>query len=632
MIADLEVERKLIEAIERDSHIYLDLDDKGHINIDKPLPFIMVYRFPQEGKDLFSYKLSHTEASFIIGRDDGEDFCAAINVVAQKMAKKFGVFLILEVWMGEHATKKEDFEIKISSDAAEPIAEKLEQELQSIKLRNVKMRASIEKVMQVKPPYYERILKDFDLDQDKVMVIGLEIFPNYINPESGEPYPIFLRSLRKDFGIALKKTFYEFIRVHTSLPISNFQMLGKTTIDDLVWKLDDELAAISNNFDFLFLTSPVNHEEAWKEFKESRYTKVPLFSYKYLPMDPEFVKRRLYNLPIEKVKDPTIASLLREKRGELDKMMNMFLDRETQDFLYSSMQVFGGVDDDLLDMAEALLIVAPPEENKVDDEVEGSVENQEKADEYVSTENYIDAEEFASMAKKEMEYLKSQCPLVEPRVEIADDVESLMVSSGKLYIGKDYKIHPTRVEALIQHEIGTHVVTYYNGKSQPFKLLYSGVPGYEELQEGLAVLAEYIVGGLTNNRLRTLAARVIAVYKMMNGHSFLDTFNLLVGKYNFKHKQAFTLTTRVYRSGGLTKDAVYLKGLIDLLKYLKEGNEIEPLLIGKIRQDYLPIMQELIYRKILKPVPIRPKYLTDKYKDRLESLKKGISVFNMVHI
>lgn len=624
MVANFEIEKTIIEAVENDQHLYLDLDDKGHINIDKPLPYIMVYRIPHEGKDLFSYKLSHTEASFIIGRDGGDDFCAAINTVAKKMSEKFGAFMILEVWMGEHTTKRDDFEIKISSDAAKPIAEKMVQELQNIRLKNTRMRASMEKVMQVKPPYYERILKDFEIDQDKVMIVGLEIFPNYINPETGKPFPIFLRSLRKDFGIALKKTFYEFIRVHTSLPISNFHMLGTTEIDDLVWKLDDELADISENFDFLFLTSPVNHDEAWDEFKKNKFRKAPFFSYKYLPMDPEFVKRRLYNLPIEKVKDPTIASLLREKRGELDKMMNMFLDRDTKDFLYSSMQLFGGVDENLLDIAEAILIITPTDNEAAEDEVEGPTDDEELEEEYIG------AEEFASIAKKEMEYLKEQCPLVEPKVDIVEDVESLMVSSGKLFIGKDYKIHPKRVDALIQHEVGTHVATYYNGKSQPFKLLYSGVPGYEELQEGLAVLSEYIVGGLTNSRLRTLAARVVGVYQMMNGHSFVDTFNLLTGKYNFKPKQAFALTTRVYRAGGLTKDAVYLKGLIDLLKYLHEGNEIEPLLIGKIRQDYLPIMQELIYRKILKQVPIKPRYLSEKYQGKLEKLKEGITVFNMV--
>ena len=65
-----------------------------------------------------------------------------------------------------------------------------------------------------------------------------------------------------------------------------------------------------------------------------------------------------------------------------------------------------------------------------------------------------------------------------------------------------------RVGASLQHEVGTHLVTYYNGLEQPLRLLHVGLAGYDETQEGLAVLAEYLVGGLSRSRLRTLAERV----------------------------------------------------------------------------------------------------------------------------
>ena len=35
------------------------------------------------------------------------------------------------------------------------------------------------------------------------------------------------------------------------------------------------------------------------------------------------------------------------------------------------------------------------------------------------------------------------------------------------------------------------------------------------------------------------------------------------------------------RGGGLTKDALYLKGLIELLAFFKQGGAMEPLLLGK---------------------------------------------------
>jgi uncharacterized protein (TIGR02421 family) len=206
-----------------------------------------------------------------------------------------------------------------------------------------------------------------------------------------------------------------------------------------------------------------------------------------------------------------------------------------------------------------------------------------------------------------------------------------MVSEGNLLIGKKTRIAKDRIEALVQHEVGTHILTYYNGKAQPLQQLYSGVPGYEELQEGLAVLSEFFMGGLNQDRLRTLAARVVAIHAMIEGAGFIETFRLLKDKYNFSAYASFSITTRVFRSGGFTKDAVYLRGLVSLLEYLKQGHELEPLLIGKIRQDYIPIMQELIYRNVLKPIPLKPRYLLDpSIKDKIQKLKEGVTVYKLI--
>lgn len=62
-------------------------------------------------------------------------------------------------------------------------------------------------------------------------------------------------------------------------------------------------------------------------------------------------------------------------------------------------------------------------------------------------------------------------------------------AEGTLFIPATASFREDRVEPLIQHEIGTHVVTYRNGESQPLSLLAVGLPGYEETQEGLAIMA-----------------------------------------------------------------------------------------------------------------------------------------------
>lgn len=293
-------------------------------------------------------------------------------------------------------------------------------------------------------------------------------------------------------------------------------------------------------------------------------------------------------------------------------MLTMLADRNSPDFLYSSMQLYGTVDDQLLKVAEGILAALPAPARDVNTDL-------------------IPLPEFVAQAEREIAFLKEQYPALDSGVDVRDDVVGLIVSKGRLNVGTDAKIPRHRAQALIQHEVGTHILTYFNGKAQPLHQLYVGSPGYEELQEGLAVLSEWLVGGLDQERMRILAARVVSVYHLTKGCSFVDNFRRLKDAYHFDDETAWDVTMRVHRGGGLTKDAVYLRGLVHLLSYLKEGHELEPLLIGKIRQDYIPIVQELMYRNVLRPVPIKPRYLLDEnIKPKLEQLKSGISVFNLL--
>lgn len=52
-----------------------------------------------------------------------------------------------------------------------------------------------------------------------------------------------------------------------------------------------------------------------------------------MPIDPDIIKRNLYNLHIEDLFDPSIAYLFRDKRKELDQMMTMLSERGKEGFL-----------------------------------------------------------------------------------------------------------------------------------------------------------------------------------------------------------------------------------------------------------------------------------------------------------
>jgi hypothetical protein len=139
------------------------------------------------------------------------------------------------------------------------------------------------------------------------------------------------------------------------------------------------------------------------------------------------------------------------------------------------------------------------------------------------------------------------------------------------------------------------------------------------------------VGGLNRPRLRLLAARVLAVRNLVDGASFVDTFRELTQTHRFDRRTAFTVTLRVYRGGGLTKDALYLRGLSRMFQYLREDNPLDPLFIGKIDARHIPLIQELRWRKVLKPAPLVPKYLSrPAVVARLGALREGMTVLDLI--
>jgi len=131
--------------------------------------------------------------------------------------------------------------------------------------------------------------------------------------------------------------------------------------------------------------------------------------------------------------------------------------------------------------------------------------------------------------------------------------------------------------------------------------------------------------------MRLLAARVTAVEQLVEGASFVDTFRLLQGAYAFPRRIAYTVTMRIYRGGGLTKDAVYLRGLAEISEYLRRGGDIEPLVVGKVAADHIPLIRELRLRRVLDAPPLRPRYLNDsRTLHRLERLRQGLSVLQLI--
>ena len=351
-------------------------------------------------------------------------------------------------------------------------------------------------------------------------------------------------------------------------------------------EIDHALTEIEREIDLLLNITPVNAMEAWVDFERNGFTDVPTLRSRPLGFEPDLVRRRLYNLEIEGIEDPALSNLLLEKRDEISRQITLLADRDTSRFLYESVQLFGDVGEALVEQANQLLAVIGTEQ---------------------ASDGRVTASAFAEEAQRELDFYRERYPGFRAELEVRSDVADLMVAHGRFLIPAAATFRRRRVAPLIQHEIGTHVVTYENGRAQPLKLLTVGLPGYDETQEGLAVLSEFVTGGLDPQRMRLLAARVVAVNRLLEGAEFLDIFEEL-REHSFAPRVAWSVTIRVARSGGLTKDVIYLRGITRVLEFVAERKTIEPLLVGKLSLDHVPLVEELIEREILHPAWIRPRW------------------------
>lgn len=598
----------------------------GRLHIDRPLPFICLYRKPTRNLDAGTEKLVKGEASYLITSATGRiksQITSLLENVITEIADEYGAFLIIEIWTKKRSNNSNNngqgfldpsIRLKISkSHFPTKTIETIERALQKITILRKKVNVSIEYTRAQWPDNLASPVSSVFAKKRNCFFIGIELDPFFQDSTTGAIYPLVLRKIHQGLSRAIKMGVYEFSHHQTTLRPTNFQALGRRAMVKAVWEVDQRLAEISSTFDFLLLVTPINIDQAWNKFQTNKFKVPPNFYYRPIPINLSSTKSKLYDIPIGRIEDPSIASLFVEKQIELERNLSMLRDRGTRNFFYGSMQLYGDLDTELLNTARMLIENILPHAHQSSQSV------------------YFNAKMFGERAQEEIEYYHKNYDGINARVEIRDDITGLMVSRGNLFVGSKVNIPKTRVEALLQHEVGTHILTYFNGRVQPFQQLYTGLAGYDELQEGIAVLAEYLVGGLNGTRLRLLAGRVIAAHCLISGATFIETFNELHKKLDFSQRIAYIITARIFRGGGIIKDAIYLRGLIKILDYFRDGGKLDSLLVGKISSEHLHIIKELYSRKILKPIPLKPRYLENSEAiSKLEQLRSGISVIDLI--
>lgn len=354
---------------------------------------------------------------------------------------------------------------------------------------------------------------------------------------------------------------------------------------------DRRLAELDGQVDWLAYVTPVNYDALRDGFVASGYRELPPLEYAPVPPQSLALRESLLELPIRQVEEPDIQALLNEKQREIDKQLELIRLRGTSGFPLAGIDMFGRVDDRLLDIAETIVDSVSVGEH---------------------LERDVDAEEFAATARQTMADYRAARRDLEHRVFIHDRRGThIYTSSGDLYVAPDYRVNRARVRPLIEHEIGTHTLTHYNGRQQPLSIMSRGLAGYDGLQEGLAVLAEYLAGYLPPGRLRQLAARVIAADGAVREASDRELFDRLHVECGLDREDALETLVRARRGGGVTKDALYLEGLVDVLDYLRGGGLFESLFVGKFAFKHLETLTRLVERRFLRPPALLPLYLDE---------------------
>lgn len=613
------------QRLEANRRLDRPLDDGGRLHVERQLPFLVVHRRPADRPDPGTDQLVRSTASWLVASGERRGHRRLKSVVgtwAEVMGEAFGATLVLEIWSGPALAPGED-EATLDADtpAFQILAPRRGPSDRSLRvlaealgeLRVRRRRAAVQLVYagRRRPPGLPGLMTAAEARERRCTVVGLEVRPVHADEATGEAFPLVTRTLARRLGRALHKAFFAFAHDQTTHRPLHYHELGRSVLSRAAREVDGRLAAVAGSFDFLLACTPVNTDEAWAAFRRGRYRSAPSLHYRPLRVDPARAKRELFAVPLERVQDPALARLFRGKQDELDRQLTLLRDRQTERFLPGSIALYGRVGSELLALARQVLRRIP-----------ASAKERGRAS--------VDAAAFAAAAEAELQAYRRQWPGLRSSVSVRDDLPGgLMVSHGQLLVGRGLKVPAHRVDALIQHEVGTHVVTFANGGAQPFQQLSLGLDGYDALQEGLAVLAEHLVGGLTAARLRLLAARVLAADSVERGRGLVATFERLADQ-GFEPRTAFGVAVRVHRAGGLTKDAVYLRGLAEALLLVGSGSDLDDLFVGKLAADHLGTVRELCRRRVLRTPPLTPRYLSrPEVGERLAAVRAGLSVLDL---
>lgn len=535
------------------------------------------------GKKVWKKPLSDNEKAISLQKH--ANFYKVIDALVSKLEEKFDNTLFYDIHSYNYKRTKEDkypeFNLgteKITNPKFRKYINKFLKELAKIDLQPLENRVAENNV------FYGRgyLLEYITAKYQNTLVLATEVKKIYVDELTGNEYPEITEKIAEGLKKAILNTSYYYVKnTSTSKLVSKYQLLSSLTEDTLTL-VDHQYFEIVKRLDVLHYINPTNISTEKKAFFKSKYKKAPKFKYKPIPFNLSNIKRELYALPVDKIKDVTFRKLYHDLIEHNTNKAELLSLREQESFLYTSLRHFGKPTKEELENAKYILYLA-------------DIENQEKI---------FSASETKSLVEEFTKQFDFKC-----NVKLSKQISAkamVQSSSKSVLIRDDATFKENFAHALCHHEVGIHMLTTMNSHRQPLKFLRVGLPKNTATQEGLAVLSELRAGYFSIERLKELAIRVIAVDMVVKGFDFIEIFEALKDIYKLDDDVAFQVATRVSRGGGFTKDYLYLKGFKKVYDTFVSGKDLDILMIGKTSIEYKAILNELVKRGILNPAHYLP--------------------------
>lgn len=365
-----------------------------------------------------------------------------------------------------------------------------------------------------------------------------------------------------------------YIDPNKKFDVSEIKNISQTVTERKLKNIDEKVAEIDEQIKLLSYINPRNLEEQRKVFFEHPEFN-PRFLYKDCELDIESLRRELKRIPRL---DHPLYPLYAKKIESLEYKLALIETRGTEEFSDWSEKLFGAATRYMYREAVSF-IKSHPEEDGPDPS--------EELD-FKETTEVLEA----FLRKHKLSHWKIK--------SIEDSVADIQVTKkNSILLKKGATFQKNRLEALLVHEIGTHVFRYENGKTQPLRILERGTANYLQTEEGLAIWNQNQLGLHLGQKFFQPAMLVVAIH-MAAKMGFCDLFHYLKETYALTDDEAWKLCVKSKRglintenTGAFTKDVMYFYGYRDIQKYLKRGGQIKDLYAGKYAIEDLEMVQSL---------------------------------------